>query len=541
MTTLNEFQYDFYKNGIKASNDSGAGVALRADNEGHLEVAVHSPTMPFGSVHTEKATPELQVDAVYGLNPREVIATTGHAVNPLSANSGTNTATGNLFKCSTGTTQYSFASIQSAKRIRYRPGQGVMARYTALFSTPAASSILVAGVGTAESGFYFGYNGTSFGILYSNGGVREIQTLTVTTASTATNDYDVTLNGVAYTATATNNNDTVKTAYEIAQGTYAGWKAEARGSTVIFLADSVGVKNGSFSLGQSGAGTPAAGSFAETNAGVAGTDTWIPQESWNGDVMDGTGASGITLDPTKGNVFEIGIQYLGFGDITFKIETSTTGSQPTYTLVHTIKNANQLTSPTLSQPSFPFTMSAYSAGSTTDVSVSCASFSGFIEGEKKLLGPRMTPFVETNGFVGSTASTYYPLFTIRNDLTHAHNGNTLKANQSIVYPLSISAAHDDATPITFYLIRNATLAGTPNFSRFDTSSVLYWDTSATTCTFSENGQVEFAYTQGQNGGGAFKFEDQLVLNPGDTLTLAARAVTGNATYVNASLNTREDQ
>lgn len=525
---------------IRGTSDDGSSVKLSVTSEGHLETALHAPRLPFGSVHVENLTPEFQVDAVYGINPREVLATSGHAITPGAANSGLNTGADNIFKCSTGTTQYSFASLQSRKRLRYRPGQGMVGRFTALWSTPAANSIVVAGLGTAESGYYFGYNGTSFGILHSNGNFREIQTLTVTTASTTTDNYNVTLGGVTTNVTATNNGSTTKTAYEISQGTFPGWKANARGSTVVFLADSVGNKSGTFSLAQSGAGTPAAGTFVETRAGATTTDTWIPQSEWNGDKLDGTGASGITLDTSKGNVFQIDIQYLGFGGIAFKVEVTPSSNNPDFVTVHTIKAPNNRTSVTANQPSFPFTMSAYSAGSTTDVSVSVASFAGFIEGNKKLTGPRKTFFVETNGYVGSTASTYYPLFTLRNDLTHSHNGEKERANQSVVYPLSISTAHDDATPITFYIIRNATLLGTPSFSRYDTETCIYVDTAATTCTF-DNGNVQFAFCTGQNQGGAYKFEDELKIQPGETLTLAARAVTGTATYVNASLNTREDQ
>ncbi len=520
-------------------NGNGTFANVLADSEGHLEVAIHSPRLPFGSIHTERLNPIFQVDSVYGINQNVVAATTGNSVS--GSNTGSNTGDNNLFTCSTGTTAFSFATIQSRRRLRYRAGQGIVGRFTALFSTPVASSILVAGVGAGESGFYFGYNGTSFGILHSTGGVREVQTLTITTASTATNNYVVTLDGTAYNVTATNNGSTVKTAYEIASGTYTGWKAEQIGSTVIFLADSVGNKTRTFSLAQTGAVTPAAGSFVETKAGVASTDTWTPQSSWNVDPLDGTGPSGFTLDPQKGNVYQIDIQYLGFGTVSFKVEATSQGNNPDFIIVHNMSFPNTLTSPSVTQPSFPFTMAAYSSGSTTNVSVSVASFAGFIEGDIQLTGPRMTFYRETNNYVGSASATYYPLFTIRNDYIHSHTGTTSRANQSVVNCLSIAGAHDDATPITFFLIRNATLLGTPSFSRYDTTSCIYYDQSATTCTIANNSQIKFAFTTGQSAGGAFAFSDRFLLQPGETLTLAARAVTGTATYVNASLNTREDQ
>ena len=522
------------KTRIAGVNDKGQPATLAVTAEGHLEVAVHSPRMPFGEMHVESGEPIFQVDAVYGANTSQVNATTGHATGGTS--SATATAANNLFTCSTGTTALSFGTIQSRKRLRYRAGQGVYGRYTALFSDPAANSILVAGLGTAESGFYFGYNGTSFGVLHVTGGVREIQTLTVTTASTATNNYVVTLNGTAFNVTATNNGSTTKTAYEISNGTYAGWKAAAVGSTVEFVADDAGNKTGSFSLAQTGAGTPAAGSFVETKAGVASTDTWVPQSSWNGDKLDGTGASGVTLDPSKGNVYEISVQYLGFGSVAMRVEAFPSGNNPDLVTAHTFSFPNTRTSVITSQPSFPFTMAAYSAGSTTNVSVSCASFAGFLAGRSVFTGPRHTFERDTNGFVGSAASTYYPMFTIRNRLNY-----TGRANEAVVHLLSISASHDDATPVTIALLKNATLVGTPDFKLFSSTSCTAWDQAATTATISDNNQKLFSLKIGQNGSIAYQFEDDITLQPGETLTVAGLAVTGTATYVSASLNVREDQ
>lgn len=294
---------------------------------------------------------------------------------------------------------------------------------------------------------------------------------------------------------------------------------------------------GTFSLAQTGAGVPAVGSTVETTSGVASTDTWIPQSSWNGDKLDGTGSSGVTLDPTKGNVFQIGIQYLGFGSVDFKIEAAFSGNNPDFVNVHTIRNPNTLTQPHVTQPSFPFTMAAYSAGSTDDISVKVGSFAGFIEGDVNYLGPRMSYYRETNGFVGSTANTYYPLFTIRNSLTYKN-----RANQSVIHLLSISCSHDDATPISFVLIREADLSGNPSFQQYSTSSATLWDVAATSTAITSNEQIEYTLNLGQSSGGIFGFDDkEITLQPGESMTLAARAVTGTATYVIGSLNTREDQ
>lgn len=521
---------------VKGTNDAGDPIELSATAEGHLEAALHAPRLPFGSVHVENLHPAFQTDSVYGVNTQQCTTTTGLSVGT-GANSGSVTGTSNLFTCSTGTTQYSFATLQSRRRLRYRPGQGVVIRYTAKFSTPAANSILVAGAGSSESGYFFGYNGTSFGILHSTGGVREIHTFTVTTASTSTNNIQVTQPDTqVITVTATNNSSTTRTAYEISKGTYIGWKAHAIGSTVVFVADSVGNKSGSFSVAQSGAGSPVAGSDVETLAGVASTDTWIDQSSWNGDKLDGSGPSAITLDPSKGNVYQIDIQYLGFGSIVFKVEVDYANSNnPDFVVVHTLKFPNTRTAVNTTQPSFPFTMAAYSAGSTTNVSVAVASFAGFIEGHPISIGPRQTYF--NNSGVTSSTSAYIPLVTLKENLTFGG-----RANQVVSKLLSISGASKSNTGLTtYYLIKDATLTGPTNFLEQGTGSSTSYDISSTGCSFSNNSQV--VWTGGISESGQFNYafvDGNITMQPGETYTLAVRSVTATATCI-GTVNTREDQ
>lgn len=521
---------------VQGEQADGSIANVPVTSEGHLEVAVHGPRLPFGSVHTEKLTPIIQADAVYGLNAFEVTSTTGLSVG-IGAGSGSTSGANNLFTCSTGTTQYSFATIQSRRRLRYRPGQGVVGRATGIFSAPAASSIVVLGYGTSEAGVFFGYNGTSFGILHSTGGVREIHTLTITTASTATNNYNVTLPDTqVVNVTATNNGSTARTAYEIAQGTYPGWKAGSRDSTVIFVKDSVGATGGSFTLGQSGAGTPAAGSDVTTVTGVAATDTWIPQASWNGDKLDGTGPSGFTLDPSKGNVYEIGIQYLGFGTVNFAVEVASDGNNADFVTCHTLNFPNTRTAVTISQPSFPFTMAAYSAGSTTNVSVSCASFAGFIEGDLVLNGPRLS--FGTTAATTSSTSAYTPIFSVRNSL--AYNN---RANQSVVYLLNVGgAANSSANGITtFFLVRNATLTGPTNYAQYASTSSCWFDTASTGMSTPSNDSIIWSGTVASDGQFNYAFEDaEINIQPGESVTLCVRGAVGTASCI-GSLNVRENQ
>lgn len=513
----------FRKSILQGTTDGGSIKDLAASAEGQLRAEICGPTNPFGSIHTESFNPALQGDAVHGIN--------NTVQNITTSLSGSVVASNGLFVCSTGTTIYGFGALQSKRRVRYRPGQGITGRFSALFSTGVANAIIVAGFGHGESGLFFGYNGTSFGVLHSNGGVREIRTLTVSTKSSTAENVTVTLNGVATSVSVTNGASTLTTAYEIANGTYAGWDAVQRGSTVVFVAGSVGSKPGTYSL----VATTAVGTFASTTVGVASTDTWVPQTSWNVDKLDGLGPSGITLDPTKGNVYQIKIQYLGFGPMEFQVETvGVTTKHPSFVTVHCIDFTNSRTTPTLSNPSFPFTAAAYSAGSTTNQTVSIGSYAAFVEGTKKLSGNR---FTYVNTITSATSGSYTPIFSVRDDIEYKG-----RASQVVVELISVVAACKHTSPVILYFFKNATLSGTPNFTSYSTTSSTYYDTSATGVTISDNNQLIFSLCLADSGGNvAFAFAEEFNLQPGDVLTVAARTATGNAAYVMCGINTREDQ
>lgn len=516
---------------VQTTTNNGSKVNVPGDQYGHLEVALHSPRNPFGSIHTEGLTPIFQVDAVYPTANEALVSTGATISGTVDNNSGS-------YRVSSGTGQYSQAFVQGVKRLRYRPGQGVVARFTAKYSDPVPYSYQVVGVGHAEDGVFFGYADITgaatpeFGILYSSRGVREIQTLTVTTGATVGSDVTVTLNSVATPVTVTAASNTYRTAWEISQQEFSGWKAYPNGASVVFIADSAGAKAGTFSFS---AGTTNAGaSFAETRSGASATEEFIPQSTWNGDPLDGTGPSGITLDPTKGNVFQINIQYLGYGPLVFMVETTTASNNPTWTVVHTIARGNTEVISSFGNPSFPFSMAVYSAGSTSNLSVECPSFAGFIEGPKMLQGPRFHYDNDLETTV--TAAAYWSLFTVLNP--RVHDG---KANQSVVNILDLSFAASHTQPVKFFLVKNGGLVGNPNFAQHATGSVTLIDTAATQVTFADNNQVLWGVSVPSTGGDSIEFSDIIELQPGEYVTLCARTTKNTAAFVAAAMNTREDQ
>jgi hypothetical protein len=528
--TDDDFTYEPAPTIIHGQTDLGNTLPLAVTPEGHMEVAIHGPLLPFGSVHVENLTPVFQADAVYNIDSNSAIVTT--------SGTGSITVNDSAFVASTGATIYSQAVMQSRKRLRYRPGQGVVGRFTALYTSPVASSYQIVGFGHSEDGVYIGYVGTQFGILYVKRGVREQRTLTVTTGATSAASCIITLDGVAFSVPLTAASNIQRTVYEIASFTYTGWKAyPASSTTVVFVKDSVGATAGVFSFAANGTG--AAASIALTKVGVASTDTFIPQSSFNIDKLDGTGSSGFEIDPTKGNVFQIDIQYLGFGAISFKVEiTPETANNATWVIFHVIKLPNTLTASSFGNPSFPFTMAAYSAGSTTNLTVKCASYMGGIEGQKMLHGNRFSYY---NQLTTVGAVNYQCLMTIGNKLTYSG-----RSNQAVINLISVSGAIKHTSPVIYYLVKNATLAGNPSFADVASNSCAIIDKAATTCTFTDS-QVIWSGHLGDTGeidhhfgNGSFNIEE-VTLQPGEYVTLCARSTTGSPSYVTGSINTREDQ
>jgi len=116
----------------------------------------------FGDIIVANHTPVIQLDFVYGVNTQTgatSITTTGVADTNASR-----------LRLQTGVGAAGAATFNSARISRYRQGQGMTARFTAVWTNSAASSTQVVGMGNTQNGYFFGYNGTAFGLSIRNGG-----------------------------------------------------------------------------------------------------------------------------------------------------------------------------------------------------------------------------------------------------------------------------------------------------------------------------------------------------------------------------------
>lgn len=386
----------------------------------YLENAA-TPKTAFGEGVVAENYPFIQAAFNYNLLPSNFRAFT--------ATGGSTTVAGGMAQVSTGTSVGGYGAIQSFRSLNYKPGEGGLARFTAIFNSGVALTWQGAGLISIGNELSFGYNGTEFGIWHRYDGLAEVQTITVTGGSGGSTDLTLTLNSVAYTIPLTSGS-TSHNAYEIANwlndsANQTIWKADNVGATVIVAAQSDGAKAGTYSFSHGSA----TGSIAQDTAGVTKTSDFVAQSSWNGDKFDGTGASGVTIDTTKGNVYQIEYQYLGFGNIHFLIEDPNTGR---FVTAHTIKYANANTTPSLNNPSMRLGIYCASVGGTTNITVKSGSMAGFTQGKRvNTRNPRAK--INTQS-VGSSAFT--TILAIRNRRTYNGLYNQVEIEPEI---LTISA------------------------------------------------------------------------------------------------------
>jgi hypothetical protein len=377
------------------------------NNLGQLQVSIDKPLTAFGELSNAELTPLGQYTFSYILNDKHWSSTL--------VNSGSISVLNALATVSTGITTASTATMESRKRLKYRAGQGAVIRITAAFATSVAVTTQLAGVGDAENGFFYGYNGTVFGILHRN---------------------------------------------------------SSSGSVV---------------------------------------NTWTAQTSWNDDPCDGTKAMPI-LDQTKGNVYEVQYQFLGFGQINFNIENPDNGQ---FERVHHLEYTNINTIPSLSNASLPVCVHLDNAGTTTDLILTTASCGLYLEGKLLSTSPILNSFTTT-----STSNTTEKMFiNIRSKTTLG--ASVINHIETFINNINVSLSGAGTRNTVVKILLDATIPGA-SWSDVDAnSSCLEQDTSATLTPGTGTTLYSFSVTN----------NDSLIINlkafniffvQGETVTISAQ-------------------
>lgn len=145
------------------------------------------------------------------------------------------------------------------------------------------------------------------------------------------------------------------------------------------------------------------------SSGVTGViqEERVKQADWNGDKLDGTGPSGITLDITKAQILWMDLEWLGVGSVRmgFVIDGQ-------FILCHTFQHANIITSTYIKTASLPLRYDITTTGSGGTLKQICSTV--ISEGGYELRGAQLsagTTITAPRTF--AVAGTYYPIVSIR--------------------------------------------------------------------------------------------------------------------------------
>ena len=139
-------------------------------------------------------------------------------------------------------------------------------------------------------------------------------------------------------------------------------------------------------------------------------NTPVLQSNWNGDKLDGTGPSGITLDLTKAQILWMDLEWLGVGSVRMGFVIN-----EQFIICHTFQHANVISSTYITTASLPLRYEIFNTAGTSGNSTlkqicsTVISEGGYqLKGEQRSIG---TPITSPRTF--AVAGTYYPVVGIR--------------------------------------------------------------------------------------------------------------------------------
>ena len=199
-------------------------------------------------------------------------------------------------------------------------------------------------------------------------------------------------------------------------------------------------------------------------------DTRTVQASWSADILDGSGASGLTLDITKHQIFYLDYQWLGAGRVRFGLNI-----EGTTIIVDERTHANSVTSIYMQTGSLPVRCEVVNSGAIASAKTlrwACASV--YNEGS---LDSAVSQHSVNRGTdtVNVGSSSFEPLISLR--LKAAHKRAT-------IIPKSVSALSTSNTDILWEIVINPVLTGASWVSAGD-GSIGEYDISGTAATGGE--------------------------------------------------------
>lgn len=470
----------------------------------------------FGELVTAEMTPITQISAPYGLLEKAA---------SFIFSGGSTAVNNSLFEATSGTTANGLAALLTKRQVTYRAGQGLVGELTGLFDTPVADSSQEAGLIINTDRLGFGYNGTTFGIHYQHGGESEIQELTITTPAAGAESATITVDGTPYTVPLTAG--TVQhNAFEIAVSlnTQVDDYDFSSNDDQVVARSILPIAGGSFVF----TSATAVAAWVQIQTGLAPINDFVPQTDWNIDTRISSDTD-VNLDPAKGNVYKVQMQYLGFGGIQFYIEDKNTAK---FVLVHIIRFANTFTTTSVGNPTFRVGwLASNGPTNTTSITVKGGSAGGFIEG-KAVKTEETRADSNTNAAV--PVGSFVNIMTLRNRIVFG-----TRRNRAETFGVNLAGATDSNKDAIIVAILNADVSGDLDFQYIDkVNSTMEIAKEPGTVT---GGRLASSFPiPSANGADINLRELQALLLPGETVTLAASITAGAASSVTISVIWQED-
>lgn len=210
------------------------------------------------------------------------------------------------------------------------------------------------------------------------------------------------------------------------------------------------------------------------------TDVVINQTNWNLDKLDGTGASGFILDPTKTNIYAIKKNYQGVGNVLFGIKY-----KDNFIWAHEITNENILTTTYMKRDVLPVRFEIDASNATSSGSIlTQINAAIFYNNPYSLMGRK---FSISNCFNRKLVDTYLtPILSIR-----LNNRNI----RGIIDILDINCICESSNNSLISIVSNGSLTDA-SWSNVNSSSYVDYDTSSTNIS---NGTILYSfYLSGSN-------------------------------------------
>lgn len=248
----------------------------------------------------------------------------------------------------------------------------------------------------------------------------------------------------------------------------------------------------------------------------------VTQSNWNGDKLDGTGASGLTLDLSHPQILWMDFEWLGVGSVRcgFIINGQ-------YIVCHTFNTANvygttvYMTTAIL-PVRYEITSTAAVAATLTQICCSVVSEGGFEQTSIDHVARRTS-------ILGTISTTFLPLVSIR--LASGRTGAVVLPNRVQVLPTT-SQNYEVA------LVKNTTLTGATWAATVPSDSNVDYDVAATAMTGGTIVQTDYVTASGSGGIAqtsaaiAYNWDLQLgatISGTSDIYTVAIRTVSGATT------------